>query len=451
MNFIYLDNAASTRMYPDVVDAMRPYLESQYGNPSSIHRGGRMARKAVETARKQVARLINAMPREIVFTSGGTESNNMALCGAALAASETRRACRIITSSIEHDAILEPCMDMERRGTASVEYLPVDRHGTVDIRRLASLLGVDENHNCGGGCNGSDDNGSDDNGNGHNGNSAAIHNGSAGATPRDPRLKPPATPAPASGQMTLVSVMYANNEVGTIQPVGEIARMCRAAGALFHTDAVQAAGKIPVDVRPLGIDMMSVSSHKIHGPKGVGALYVRAGTSLAPRALGGGQEDGMRSGTENVAGIVGFGAAARIARDNIDAQLSHTRALRDTLIRRVLEEIPRSALNGDPARRLPGNSHFTFLGVNGEDLLVKLDEYGVAASTGSACSVHTQKASHVLQAMGFTHEQITGSLRLTPDTLNTGDEVDRAVDILKRAVAELRAVSPFKSKYGFDA
>ena len=446
MNFIYLDNAASTRMYPDVVDAMRPYLESQYGNPSSIHRGGRMARKAVETARKQVARLINATPREIVFTSGGTESNNMALCGAALAASETRRACRIITSSIEHDAVLEPCMDLARRGTASVEYLPVDRRGTVDIRSLAKLLGVDENSDCDGDCDGSVNNGD-----GHGGGSTNAPSGSAGAAPRDPRLKPPAAPDPASGQLTLVSVMYANNEVGTIQPVREIARMCRVAGALFHTDAVQAAGKIPVDVKSLGVDMMSVSSHKIHGPKGVGALYVRAGTSLAPHALGGGQEDGMRSGTENVAGIVGFGAAARIARDGIDIHMSHTRALRDLLICRILEEIPQSALNGDPAGRLPGNSHFTFLGVNGEDLLVKLDEYGVAASTGSACSVHTQKASHVLQAMGFTHEQITGSLRLTPDTLNTGDEVDRAVDILKRAVAELRAVSPFKSKYGFDA
>ena len=446
MNFIYLDNAASTRMYPDVVDAMRPYLEGQYGNPSSIHRGGRMARKAVEAARKQVARLVNAMPREIVFTSGGTESNNMALCGAALAASETRRACRIITSSIEHDAVLEPCMDLARRGTASVEYLPVDRRGTVDTRRLAKLLGVDENSGCGDGCDGSVNNGD-----GHGGGSTNGHGGSAGATLRDPRLKPPAAPDPASGQLTLVSVMYANNEVGTIQPVREIARMCRAAGALFHTDAVQAAGKIPVDVKSLGVDMMSVSSHKIHGPKGVGALYVRAGTSLAPHALGGGQEDGMRSGTENVAGIVGFGAAARIARDGIDIHMSHTRALRDLLVCRILEEIPQSALNGDPAARLPGNSHFTFLGVNGEDLLVKLDEYGVAASTGSACSVHTQKASHVLQAMGFTHEQIAGSLRLTPDTLNTGDEVDRAVDILKRAVAELRAVSPFKSKYGFDA
>ena len=433
MNFIYLDNAASTRMYPDVVDAMRPYLEGQYGNPSSIHRGGRMARKAVETARKQVARLINTMPREIVFTSGGTESNNTALCGAALAASGTRHACRIITSSIEHDAILEPCMDLERRGAASVEYLPVDRHGTVDTGRLAKLLGVDENGNCDGDC----DVGADD--------------GSAGAALRDPRLKPPAAPDPASGQLTLVSVMYANNEVGTIQPIREIARMCSTAGALFHTDAVQAAGKIPVDVKSLGVDMMSVSSHKIHGPKGVGALYVRAGTSLAPRALGGGQEDGMRSGTENVAGIVGFGAAARIARDNIDDQMNHTRTLRDLLICRILEEIPQSSLNGDPAQRLPGNSHFTFLGVNGEDLLIKLDEYGVAASTGSACSVHTQKASHVLQAMGFTHEQITGSLRLTPDTLNTDDEVNHAVDILKRAVAELRAVSPFKSKYGFDA
>lgn len=446
MNFIYLDNAASTRMYPDVVDAMRPYLEGQYGNPSSIHRGGRMARKAVETARKQVARLINAALREVVFTSGGTESNNMALCGAVLAASGTRPACRIITSSIEHDAILEPCMDLERRGAASVEYLPVDRHGTVDTRRLAKLLGVDGNNNCDGGCDGSANNG-----NGHNGTGAGVYDGSAGATLRDPRLKQPAAPDPASGPLTLVSVMYANNEVGTIQPVREIARMCRVAGALFHTDAVQAAGKIPVDVKSLGVDMMSVSSHKIHGPKGVGALYVRAGTSLAPRALGGGQEDGMRSGTENVAGIVGFGAAARIAHDSIDVQMSRTRKLRDMLICRILEEIPQSALNGDPAKRLPGNSHFTFLGVNGEDLLVKLDEYGVAASTGSACSVHTQKASHVLQAMGFTHEQITGSLRLTPDTLNTGDEVDRAVDILKRAVAELRAVSPFKSKYGFDA
>jgi len=243
--------------------------------------------------------------------------------------------------------------------------------------------------------------------------------------------------------------MYANNETGIIQPIQMIARLCRNAGALFHTDAVQAVGKIPVDVRESGIDLMSISSHKIHGPKGIGALYIRRGVKLPPVMLGGGQEKGLRSGTENVAGIVGFGRACEIALHTLEQNMAYIRSLRDMLVRRVTAEIPKSIVNGDMQMRLPGNAHFTFLGVNGEDLLIKLDEYGIAASTGSACSANTQKASHVLQAMGLSHEHITGSLRITIDSSNTADEINRTVEILKNVVSELRRVSPFRTKYSF--
>ena len=245
--------------------------------------------------------------------------------------------------------------------------------------------------------------------------------------------------------------MYANNEVGTIQPMERVAQICRRHGAILHTDAVQAAGKIPLDVAGLGADLASISSHKIHGPKGVGALYVRSSIRHAVSALmhGGGQEDGMRSGTENVAGIVGFGAACEIAANGVDQSMRYTADLRDALVQKVLDEIPESTENGEHVARLPGNAHFTFLGVNGEDLLIKLDEHGIAASTGSACSVNSQKASHVLRAMGFSHEQITGSLRLTLDASNTHEEVGRTADVLRNVIRELRAVSPFKSKYSF--
>ena len=384
---IYLDNAASTMIHPDVLDSMMPYLAGQYGNPSSIHRHGRVARKAVKKAREQVASLINALPSEILITSGGTESNNTAIRGAV----SQYPSCHIITSSIEHDAVLEPCRMLSREGF-DVEYLPVDGLGMTSPSDLRSRL---------------------------------------------------------TDRTRLVSVMFGNNEVGSIQPISELAAVCRGRKILFHTDAVQAVGKTPIDVRELGVDLMSISSHKLHGPKGVGALFVREGTKIDPMLLGGGQERGMRSGTENVAGIVGFGRACEMAREGMGENTAYLQGLRDALVRGVLEAVPAVTLNGDPALRLANNAHFTFLGVNGEDLIIKLDEYGVAASTGSACSVNIQKASHVLDAMGFSSEQIAGSLRLTVGMFNTMGEITQVTGILRDVVRELRAVSPFKEKYSF--
>ncbi len=243
--------------------------------------------------------------------------------------------------------------------------------------------------------------------------------------------------------------MFANNEVGTIQPIKEIAKIAHENNVVFHTDAVQAVGKVPIDVRELGIDLLSMSSHKINGPKGVGALYVRKGIVISPLISGGGQEQGLRSGTENVASIVGFGTACKLAKENMNQNITHFKNLTSRLVSRVVKEIPGSTLNGHTENRIPNNVHFTFLGVNGEDLIIKLDENKIAASTGSACSVRTQKASHVLKAMGFSHEQITGSLRLSVGITNTEQEIDETVETLKKVVQELRAVSPYKSKYNF--
>ena len=384
---IYLDNAASSRIHDAVFETMLPFLKEQYGNPSSIHRYGRIAQKAIEKARKQIANLINADPSEILFTSGGTESNNMALYG--IAKQNPRSA--IITSSIEHDAILEPCKKMEKEGF-DVVYLPVDKFGLVDPLILKNHL----NENT-----------------------------------------------------SLVSIMFGNNEVGTIQPISELVKICKNKNILFHTDAVQAVGKIPIDVKDLGVDLLSISSHKINGPKGIGALYVKKGVMLDPMILGGGQERGLRSGTENVANIAGFGKACELAQINYVENISKMKKIREHLASGILQKIPKVTLNGHPEQRLPNNVHLTFLGVHGEDLLIKLDENGIAASTGSACSVKIQKASHVLQAMGFSHEQITGSLRLTIGVSNTLEEMEQTISILKKVVEELRSVSPFKEKYSF--
>ncbi len=366
---------------------MLPYLRDLYGNPSSIHRHGRIAEKALALARKQIAGIINAAPGEILLTSGGTESNNTALYGVSLRGKKRG----IITTAIEHEAVLEPCRRLGGMGF-DVRHLPVDKTGMVDPDELDCAI---------------------------------------------------------SDDTCLVSVMLANNEVGTIEPIEKISEICRRRGIVLHSDAVQAVGKIPVDVAKLGVDLLSVSSHKLNGPKGAGALYVRRGTGLDPLMLGGGQEAGLRSGTENVAGIAGFGMACEMAGKNLDANRSHLCGLRDYLVSRVLKEIPLASCNGNRQHVLPGNAHFTFLGVNGEDLIIKLDEYGIAASTGSACSVKTQKASHVLHAMGFSHEQISGSLRLSVGLLNTRQEIEQTITILKRIITELRAVSPFKAKYGF--
>ena len=384
---IYLDNAASTQIHEDVLTSMLPYLKEQYGNPSSIHRYGRLSHKAIEKSRKQIASLINADPSEILITSGGTESNNTVLRGIPMKNIQSN----IITSSIEHDAILEPCKKLSQNGL-EIMYLPVDKFGMIDPSDLKN--GISDN-------------------------------------------------------TCLVSIMFGNNEIGTVQKISEISQICREKNIPFHTDAVQAIGKIPIDVKELGIDSLSVSSHKLHGPKGIGALYIKNGIQIDPIILGGGQEHGLRSGTENVANIVGFGKACEIAKNNLTENMAYVTKLRDLLIEKVLDEIPEVTLNGDPKSRLPNNAHFTFLGVNGEDLIIKLDEYGIAASTGSACSVNTQRASHVLQAMGFSLEQITGSLRLTLGIFNNEKEIEQTVDSLKKIVEELRSVSPFKEKYSF--
>ena len=384
---IYLDNAASTKIHDDVLESMMPYLKEQYGNPSSIHRYGRLAHKAIEKARKQVANLINADSSEILFTSGGTESNNTALYGIA----KKNPRSRIITSSIEHDAILEPCKRLEKEGY-DIIYLPVNNYGLIDPLTLKNNL---------------------------------------------------------TENTSLVSIMFGNNEVGTVEPISDFTNICKERNILFHTDAVQAAGKIPINVKELGVDLLSISSHKINGPKGIGALYIKRGISIDPVILGGGQENGLRSGTENVANIVGFGKACELSGINLVENISKMIELRDYLSNKIIKEIPEVTLNGHPEIRLPNNIHLTFLGVNGEDLLIKLDEYGIAASTGSACSVQIQKASHVLQAMGFSHEQITGSLRLTIGISNNLEEMDKTVEILKTVVKELRSVSPFKEKYSF--
>jgi cysteine desulfurase len=387
---IYLDTAASTPVADEVIVEMLPYLKEWYGNPSSIHKFGRETTRAIQIARKRVAEMIGALPHEITFTSGGTEANNLALKGAAVhVKSKTPDKNRIITSSIEHDAVLEPCKDLEGRGFV-ITYLPVASEGFVRPSDLKSVL---------------------------------------------------------SDDVALVSIMYANNEVGTVQPIKELVEIAHQAGALFHTDAVQAAGKIPINVKSLGVDLMSISSHKINGPKGVGTLYIRSNLEISPIIHGGGQEWSLRSGTENVPGIVGFGKACELANKRMSQYQEHVAGLRDYLVERVLKEIPRSRLNGSRTDRIPNNAHFTFFGVNGEDLIIKLDENGIAASTGSACSAKKQKQSHVLKAMGFSYEEITGSLRLSLGLHNTKDEVDRALGILSNIVKELRELSPFKGKY----
>lgn len=387
---IYLDNAASTAVHPEVVKEMLPYFDVQYGNPSSIHQFGRKAKNAIQKARKQVAALIGAESDEIIFTSGGTESNNTIFYGIKFQG-EKFEPSHIITSSIEHDAVLEPIREFEKNG-CQITYLPVDKHGMINPDDITKSI---------------------------------------------------------SEQTVMISIMFANNEVGTIQPIKEISKICNKYQIPLHTDAVQAVGKIPINVKDLGVDALSISSHKINGPKGVGALFLKKGSTTTPYILGGGQENGMRSGTENVASIVGFGKACEIAKDKLSDNISHFQTLHSSILSKVVKEIPHVKLNGHPQNRIFNNIHLTFLGVNGEDLIIKLDEHGIAASTGSACSMHTQKASHVLKAMGFNHEQITGSLRVSFGYTNTLDEVEQTVKVLKKVVAELRSISPYKTKYNF--
>ncbi len=378
---IYFDHAATAPLDPRVRAAMEPCLGEQFGNPSSMHADGRGARAAVEKARAQLARLVGAKPGEVIFTSGGTEADNLALVGV-LAATERGH---MITSAFEHPAILETCRRMA--GGTAVSYLPVGAAGLVDPADLKAALRPDTR---------------------------------------------------------LVSIMAANNVVGTIQPIRDLARIAHEHGALFHTDAVQAAGKIPLDMEHDGLDLVSISGHKLHGPKGVGALVVREGVPLVHLMCGGGQERGRRSGTENVPGIVGLGEAARLAGELRAAESAHLVRLRDRLITGVQERIPSAYLIGDRYRRLPGHVCFGFAGLEGDSikLLLALDEAGVSVSAGSACSVHkASEPSYVLTAMGFDAFRARGALRLTLGRFNTTDEVERFLDILPQAVAALRPVT----------
>ncbi|MFH2010423.1 MAG: cysteine desulfurase family protein [bacterium] len=382
MDRIYLDHNATTPLHPDVLESMLPYLRDQFGNPSSIHWYGQKARRALDTARQQVARLINAEPEEIVFLSGGTESTNLAIRGVLDAAglAAPRRRPAIVTSAVEHQAVLNCCRDRERHG-ALVTYLDVDSHGRVDLERAADAITSDT---------------------------------------------------------TLVTVMLANNDVGTLQPVRELTALAQASAALTHTDAVQALGKIPVSVGQLGVDLLSLSGHKIYGPKGIGALYVRKSTRIHALLHGGHQERRRRAGTENVPAIVGLGRACDLASTGLGVEADRQAALRDRLERTLRERLPGVTVNGHPALRLPNTLHVSFDGVQGEALLINLDLMGVAVSTGAACSSGSEDPSHVLTAMGLDERQARGSIRLSLGRDTTGAQIDRTVELVTNAVTALR-------------
>lgn len=374
---VYMDNGATTRVTEPVLEAMLPYFSKICGNPSSTHGFGRAAKRALEAARAQAAKALGAQPREVYFTAGGTEADNWAVFGAARANPEGRR--HIITSSIEHHAVLNACRRLDAEGF-EVTYLPVDRYGLVDPASLEAALRPDT---------------------------------------------------------ALVSVMLVNNEVGTVEPVAALAALAHARGALFHTDAVQAVGHMAVDVNALGVDLLSLSGHKLHAPKGVGALYVRQGTRLNRLMEGGEQERGMRPGTENLAGIVGLGAAMELYCADVEARAEGVRTLRDHMIGRILGEIPGARLNGHTALRACGNVNVAFEGIDGAALLPRLDMAGVAASAGPACAAGAAEPSHVLTAMGLSPELARSAVRLTLSFENTREEADYAVDALKDTVLRL--------------
>ena len=379
---IYLDNAATTATKPEVLEAMLPYFTQVYGNPSSIHRAGRDARRAVEHAREQVAAALNADKGEIYFTAGGSESDNWALKGTAFAHRE--KGNHIITTQIEHHAVLHTCQWLERQGF-EVTYLPVDADGLVDPADVERAI---------------------------------------------------------TNRTILVSVMMANNEIGTIEPIAEIARIAHAHGVLMHTDAVQAVGAVEVDVRALGVDMLSLSAHKFYGPKGVGALYVRRGVKLDTYMHGGAQERGRRAGTEYLPGIVGLGKAIELATADIAGHAARLTAMRDRLIDGILKEIPYARLNGHRTRRLPGNVNVSIEYIEGEALLLRLDLAGIEGSSGSACTSGSLDPSHVLLAIGLPHEIAHGSLRLTLGDYNTEADVDATLAALPEIVRTLRDMSP---------
>ena len=384
MQRIYFDHNATTPVEPEVLDAMLPFLSGEYGNASSIHTFGQKARAAVETAREQVASLVGARPQEIIFTSGGTEADNHAIFGIVEAASGDRK--HVITTTIEHEAVLNTCQALEKRGV-TVTYLSVDREGRIDVSALRTSL-------------------------------------------RD------------NPETALITVMHANNELGTVQAMEEIGRIAAEADVYFHTDAVQSAGKIPIDVKSMGIDLLSLSGHKLYAPKGVGALFIRGGTRLRQLLYGGHHQRGFRPGTENVAGIVGLGKAATIAQKSLADESKRIGAMRDALERGLLERVRDSHANVSRAPRTPNTTNITFPGIEGEALVIALDLKGLACSTGAACSSGAVEPSHVLTAIGLPADEARASLRFSLGRHTTPEQVDVALQVVPAAVDQLRELSP---------
>lgn len=375
----YLDNAATTLVCPEALKVINEHSKVNYGNPSSLHSWGRIAKKSLELSRISVSSLIGAESNDLIFTSSGTESDNLAIKGLAA----HYKGGHIITSKIEHPAVIEPCKYLEKNGF-DVSYIPVDEYGIININKLENAI---------------------------------------------------------RGDTFLISVMHANNEIGTIQPIKKIGQIAKKNDILFHTDAVQTAGKIPLDVNDNNIDLLSISSHKLHGPKGVGALFIRKGVKLSPLMHGGGHEHKLRPSTENVAGIVGFSKAFEIATKNMEKNISHMSKLRDKLIKEI-QKIDQAYLTGHPTNRLPNNASFYFKGIEGESMILMLDDKNIGASTGSACSSKKLQASHVLLAIGVKQEDAHGSLRLTLSRYSTQEEVDYVLNVLPNVIAELRTISP---------
>ena len=382
MKRVYLDNAATTRLIPEVLNEMLPYMTDIYGNPSSPHYFGQQSAMAVDRARQQVASAINADPSEIIFMSGGSEADNTAIRG--IAERYSKKGRHIITTAVEHHAVLHTCQLLEKQGY-EVTYLPVDEYGMVTAEQVRDAM-------------------------------------------RDDTI--------------LVTIMFANNEVGTIMPIAEIGKLCRERKVFFHTDAVQAVGHLPIDVQAMNIDMLSMSAHKFHGPKGIGALYVRKGIIVPALIVGGAQERNRRAGTENVPGIVGMGKAIELACSDLEAKANKMMVLRDKLIREIPLRIPEVKLNGHPTSRLPNNVNYSIKYIEGESILLMLDLNGIAASSGSACTSGSLDPSHVLLAMGLTHEVAHGSVRMTLCDDTTEEDIDYVLEVLPKVAAKLRDMSP---------
>ena len=389
MRNVYLDYSATTPVKEEVLKEMIPYFTEKFGNPSSLYDKGLEARDAVTHAREQVAALIKADPGEIFFTAGGTEADNWAVFGATDKLKE--KGNHIITTKIEHHAMLHSCAFLEKHGF-DVTYLDIDKDGRVDLQQLKDSI---------------------------------------------------------TDKTILISVMMVNNEIGTVQPIKEIGKIAKEHKILFHTDAVQALGNVPIDVKDMGIDLMSMSSHKIYGPKGEGALFIRKGVRISNYLHGGAQEAGRRAGTENLTGIVGFGKAAELARVHFDEHVKHSSTLRDYLVERILNEIPDTTLNGTMEERHPGNANITFKYIEGESILLLLNQFGISVSTGSACSSKSLEPSHVLVALGVPVEMIHGTVRFTVGDFTTKEDIDYVVDCLKQVVTRLRELSPINEKKGW--